>query len=211
MRELTLYHSPTACSTAPFILLCEAGAEFSVEPVDLRKGQQKQSDFLRLNPKGKVPVLVVDGNPLTENLAIQVWIARMFPVAHLLPRELIQECQAISLMTWWATGLHPFITPQVRPERYCDLPCSEDSVRRCTQIPLLNGLKLANDMLVGREWFFDHFTAPDAYFFWALRRAQQVGVDTALLVNCTAHLERVQNRPSVQRALEWEARHLSAS
>ena len=50
--------------------LTEAGADFEVIPVNMGKGQQNSPDYLKLNPKHKVPVLVIDGEPLTENVVI---------------------------------------------------------------------------------------------------------------------------------------------
>lgn len=97
--KLTLYYAPVVCSLVPFVTLTEAGAEFDVVPVNLGKGQQNSPDYLRLNPKHKVPVLVIDGEPLTENVAIQIWIARNFPNAKLLPADPAQEIRAISLMS----------------------------------------------------------------------------------------------------------------
>ena len=83
--EIILYYAPIACSLVPYATLTEANAKFEVRPVNLRKGEQNTPDYLRLNPKHKVPVLVVDGQTLTENVAIQTWIARTFPAAKLLP------------------------------------------------------------------------------------------------------------------------------
>jgi glutathione S-transferase len=203
--KLTLYYAPTACSLVPYLALTEAGADFETKPVNLGKGQQMTSEYLRLNPKHKVPVLEINGDPLTENVAIQFWIARNFPGAKLLPSDSLQESKAISLMAWCASSIHPSLAPMVRPERYCDLPGSEESVRRCAQKLLMENFKLADDLLAGREWFFDHFTIPDAYFFWCFRRAMQIGVDVSAFKNCLAHHERMHQRPTVQKALAYEA------
>ena len=56
----------------------------------------------------------------------------------------------------------------------------------------------------GREFFFDHFTAADAHFFWCMRRATQFGLDFAPYKNCSAHFARMTNRPSVQKLLAFE-------
>ena len=64
--------------------------------------------------------------------------------------------------------------------------------------------KIADDMLAGREFFFDHFTAPDAHFFWCMRRGTQLGVDASGFPNCAAHFERIKSRPSVQKLFAWE-------
>jgi glutathione S-transferase len=80
-----------------------------------------------------VPVLVIDGAPLTENVAIQIWIARHFPAAKLLPEDPMQELHAISLLAWCASGIHPFLSRINSPPRVCDLPGAEESVRRLAQ------------------------------------------------------------------------------
>jgi hypothetical protein len=83
--ELTLCYAPMACSLVAYVNLTEAGATFSVRTVNTGTKEQKSAEYLAVNPKGKVPVLVVDGYPLTENVAIQQFIARSFPAAKLLP------------------------------------------------------------------------------------------------------------------------------
>jgi glutathione S-transferase len=70
---------------------------------------------------------------------------------------------------------------------------------------LLECYGIADDMLAGREFFFDHFTAPDAHFFWCFRRGQQFGLDLSRFKNCAKHFDRVAARPSVQKVLAYEA------
>src|SRR6266852_8327814 len=86
--KLILYYAPNACSLVPYVTLTEAGAPFEVRPLNFRKSQHMAPEYLQLNPKHKVPVLLIDGAPLTENVAIQTWIARQFPAAKLLPTNL---------------------------------------------------------------------------------------------------------------------------
>lgn len=206
--KLTLYYAPNACSLVPYVTLTEAGADFDVEPVNLGKGQQNSPEYLRLNPKHKVPVLVIDAEPLTENVAIQIWIARNFPKAKLLPSDPMQEIHAISLMAWCASGIHPALTPNFNPTRYCDLPGSEESVKRCAQKLLDENFRVADGLLAGREWFFDHFTAVDAHFFWCFRRATQfnlANLDVWAFKNCSAHFERMKQRASVRKLLAFES------
>ena len=63
---------------------------------------------------------------------------------------------------------------------------------------------LRDDRLAGREYFFDHFTAPDAHFFWCCRRATQLEVDISGFPNVAAHFKRMQERPSVKKLLAYE-------
>ena len=93
--DIKLYYAPTTCALAPYITLTEAGADFDAVPLNFRKGQNKSAEYLKLNPKHKVPLLLVDGAPLTESVAIQIWIARAYPEAKLLPSEPWRELEAI--------------------------------------------------------------------------------------------------------------------
>lgn len=204
--ELTLYYAPLTCALVPYVTLTEAAARFEVRNLNTRSNEHRTAEFLALNPKHKVPVLVIDGEPLTENVAIQIWIARNFPEAGLLPREPRLEIKAISLMAWFASTIHPHLTPNARPENYCDLPGSEESVKRVARNLLFEDLAVAEKMLSGREGFFDGFTAPDAYFFWCFRRALSFGLDLSAFANGRAHFERTLARPSVQKVLAHEKR-----
>ncbi len=207
--QITLHYTPIACSLVPYVALTEAGAEFDVEVVNFFKGEHMSPDYLRLNPKHKVPVLVVDGEPLTENVAILQWIARTFEDAGLLP-EGLDEFRAISLMSWCASGIHPTLTPNVRPQRYCDLPGSEEAVKACAQKAMHENFAIAENMLDGRDWFFDQFTIPDIYFFWCFRRAKQFAIDVTAYKSCNAHFNRTSERPSVTKLLAFEAEALAA-
>ena len=204
----TLYYAPVACSLVPYLALIEAGADFNVEVIDFRRGAHLTEDFLRRNPKHKVPILEIDGVALTENVAILQWIARRYPHKQLLPQG-DDEFRAISLLAWCAAGIHPHLTPNVLPQRYCDLPGSADSVRRCAQKLLLENYGIAERLLAGREWFFGHFSLADAYFFWCFRRGTQFGVNVESFPACRAHFDRIALRPSAQRVLAFESEALA--
>ncbi len=202
--KLALYYAPKTCALVPYVTLTEAGADFTVHNVNSRSGQLRTPEFLTLNPKHKVPVLVIDDEPLTENDAIQIWIARQFPQARLLPQEPMAEIRAISLMSWFSSSIHPHLTPNARPENYCDLPGSAEAVKRAGNKLLFEDFTIADSLLKDREFFFEHFTATDAYFFWCFRRAISFNLDLSAFPNCRLHFERMQLRPSVQKVQAHE-------
>ena len=202
---IVLYYAPIACSLAPYITLTEAGADFTVETINMKKGQHKSPEYMKLNPKHKVPLLVVDGKTLSENVAIHSWVARTFPAAKLLPSDPWQELQAISLLSWCSSGIHPYLSRLNSPAAVCELPEAADSIRKIATQHLFENFALADKMLAGREYFFDHFTAPDALFFWCFRRATLFELDLSGFTNCMAHFERMKARPSVQKLLAFEA------
>ena len=84
---LTLYYSPGASSVIPHITLEEIRAPYQRKLINLAKGEHKTDAYLKINPHGKVPALSVDGNILTENVAILTYLAKRFPDARLLPQN----------------------------------------------------------------------------------------------------------------------------
>ena len=93
--EIALYIAPNTCALVPFVTLTEAKAKFEPRPLNFRKRQHLTPDYLKVNPRHKVPALVVDGKVLTENVAIQAWIARTYPEAKLLPADPWQQVKEI--------------------------------------------------------------------------------------------------------------------
>jgi glutathione S-transferase len=203
--KLTLTFAPGACAIVPYILLKEAGADFTTHNVNLGKGANFSPEYLKINPKGKVPALIVDGTVITENVAIHVWIDRQFPQAGIMPRDPMNYIQCLSVLGWCGSGIHPKITQQARSERYCDLPGTQDRVKQLGHEGMFEQFELAEQMLAGKNWFFeDKFSCADAYFYWTFRRGAAFGADLSALKNCHAHRERVEQRDSVKTLLAFE-------
>jgi glutathione S-transferase len=203
--KVTLYYAPIACSLVPLISLYESGADFEVKPVNMRRQEQMSPEYLKINPKHKVPTLLIDGKPLTENVAMALWMTRAFPKAGILPADSETEIKAVSIMAWCASGIHPHLSRINSPLKFCDTPGSEEGTKRMAALELDHVFEIANDLLSGREYFFDNkWCAADSHFMWCWRRATQFGLDFSKYKNCVAHYERMQKRPAVARALDYE-------
>lgn len=201
--KLILMYAPVSCALVPYVALVEAGAVFEVQAVDHARAEHFRDDFMALNPKAKLPVLLIDGSPLTENVAIQLWIARQFPQARLMPGG-TDEIRAIELLAWFASGIHPHLTPHNRPQRYCDMPGSEESVKRLAGARLFRDFEICEQRLEGRNWYFDERTVVDIYFYWCFRRAMLFGLDLSRFSNSLRHFERMQGTRSIQQVLVFE-------
>src|SRR4029078_12170007 len=148
--------------------------------------------------------LVLDEKIRAETAAIHQWCHPTFPNAKILPADPWDELQAISLHAWCASGIHPYLSRINNPAKVCDAPGSANSVIKLATEFLFENFKIGDDMLAGREYFFDHFTAPDAHFFWCCRRATQLKVDISGFSNVVSHFKRMQERPSVKKLLAYE-------
>ena len=107
MHEFVLFYSPGACSLAVHAALEHAGAAYEAVNVDLRQKLQLAPEYLRLNPQGRVPTLVVEGRPLTETVAIADFLDRRFPEAGLLPHGDFDRALALAAIQRLSSDIHP--------------------------------------------------------------------------------------------------------
>ena len=82
---LRLFFAPHTCALASHIALIDVGATYETVRIDFRAEEQRKSDYLAINPLGRVPALVTDQGILTETPAILVFIAQSYPGAGLAP------------------------------------------------------------------------------------------------------------------------------
>ncbi len=122
MDTLTLYFAPDSCARVTLTALEEVGQPYALEVVTFVKGQHRSAEYLALNPKGKVPTLIVNGQPLTENVAILSWLAERYPDSALLPAadSPFAKARQIADLAFCASGLHPIVTRLRIPQYFCD-------------------------------------------------------------------------------------------
>ena len=116
---LILYYSPGAASMSSHIALEEVGAEYEPRQVKLSENEQRKPDYLAINPRGRVPALVLeDGKVLTETAAILLYLARKFPDAKLLPDDPLGQARCIEWLSWLASVMHVGFQMVRRPMRF---------------------------------------------------------------------------------------------
>lgn len=118
---MKLYGLGPARSLRVLWALQELGAEFEFVPVDPRAGEHQRPDFLRLNPAGKIPVLVDGDMVLTESAAIVLYLAEKYPEKGLLPTDLKARAQVYRWIMFamteleqplWRISRHTVIYPE---------------------------------------------------------------------------------------------------
>ena len=85
-RGITLYHSPNSRAFTAYWMLEELGLAFDIKTVDIRKGEQKAPEYLKLNPAGKVPTLTDGEVVVSENPAIAIYLADRYGYGTLAPK-----------------------------------------------------------------------------------------------------------------------------
>jgi glutathione S-transferase len=199
---LTLFYAPGACSMAAHIALEESGEKYEAKRMDLSKGEQKTPEYMKIHPLGRVPALRLDdGSPLTENTAILPFLGRRFG---LWPSDPVKEAQALSVVGFFASSVHPANAHVGRPERYTEDKSAFPGIQEMGKKTFFDYLKQIDAMYAKREWLSDKYSVLDPYAFvfytWAAKRGQPV----AELKNYSAMKDRMLKRPAVQRVVADE-------
>lgn len=203
---LTLFYSPGACSMASHIGLEESGAQYELKPVALAKGEQRSPEYLKVNPRGKVPALRLDdGSVLIENTAILIYLARRFPDKGLLPKDSAAEARCISMMAWLSNTVHPAFTHIFRPERFSDDQNAVPSIKETGKKSFWAALQELDGIVAGKTWMQgEQFTACDPYALVFLGWGARIELPVKELKNYTAWKTRMLERPAVRKVLERE-------
>ena len=207
---MQLYFAPGACSFVPHAGLeaikAATGTVFEPKLVKLHKGEHKTPEYLAMNPNGQVPVLVVDGQPLTQIVAICDFLDRSFPQAEMLPTEVWARAQAMSQLAWMNNTAHPAFTHVFRTNEFAESEAAQADVRRVAAPRFRGYLERIQGWVAGAApyWFGARVTFHDAYAFTLLRWGGYAGVDPKSLPAYHAYIERVMAAPPVAAALERE-------
>ena len=203
---LTLYYAPGTCALAVHIALIDAGADYRLHRLDFGKTQQREPDYLALNPKGRVPVLVTDQGILTETPALLAWIAQSYPQAGLAPRDPFAFAQMQAFNAFLASTLHVAHAHGPRGSRWTDDLSAQAALKAYVPQSVGAAFKLAEDqMLHGPFVLGAQYSIADPYLYTLATWIEGDGVDVASIPRVMAHRAMMQGRPAVIRAQAEQA------
>lgn len=202
---MKLYYSPGACSIGIHVLLEEIGQPFETEKVDLASRQQFESAYTSINPKSKVPVLIRDdGTVLTEFPAIAAWLALSAPDKRLLPADADGKARALETIDYVVATIHmQGFSRMFRPGNFAPTEADHTAVKARGREIIDKGMAELDKALAGKDYALGDFSIADVALFyvefWGNDRMK-----IPLPPNCVAHLDRMKERPAVQRVLQKE-------
>lgn len=200
---LTFFYSPGSCALATHLALEHSGLPYAARKVDFSKQEQRSPEFLRINPKGRVPALVTDQGVLTENPALLVYIAQLAPEARLAPLDdPFAFAQMQSFNSYLASTVHVAHAHRYRGYRWSDDEAAiatmvkkvPQNMRDCFSL-------IENDYLRGPWVLGDNYSVSDMYLFTICRWLEGDEVDINEFPRVADHFRRMQENPVVQRVL----------
>ena len=200
---LTLFYSPNTCSLASHIVLEEIGVDYEARRVDFSANAQRSPDYLALNPKGRVPVLVSERGVLTETPAILAFLAQSFPQAGLAPLDdpfAFAELQAFN--SYICSTLHVAHAHKIRGARWVDDPAAQEAMRRKVPESVAACFELIENGMLRGPWVMgETYSVADPYLFTVAQWMEGDGVDPARFPHVIGHRARMMERPAVARAV----------
>jgi glutathione S-transferase len=211
---IKLYYAPGTCSLAPHIALEEVGQRFESSRIDFSTNEQSSPEYLRINPKGRVPALLDGDWVLTEAPATLRYIAARHPGSGLWPWDAKEEARCAEWLAWLSSTVHVAFGHIRRANRYAADPRAAEDVA-ATAKKTCRDLWQNVDAKIGRgPWAIgERYTVADPYLlvFWTWGRGPTLGFEVERdLPNWTAHARRMAARPAVKRAFTREGLTLPA-
>ena len=203
-QRLSFFHSPQSRSAGTRALLEELGADYDLHVLDLKAGEQREPAYLAVNPMGKVPAIRHAGALITEQPALFIYLADLYPAAKLAP-PLGDPLRGPYLrwLVFYGSCFEPAVV--------------DKSMQREPAPPSVCGygdydtmLKTLTDQLEQGPWLLgDTFSAADVLWGTALNWTTMFKLVTELPV-IRAYVDRVLARPAMQRAAARDAELVAA-
>lgn len=200
---LTLYYASGTCALASHLALEYAGAPYDTVRIDFANQQQRSPEFLRLNPKGRVPALLTERGVLTETPALLQFISQSFPAANLAPLDdLFVLARANAFNSYLCSTVHVAHAHARRGSRWADDPQAIEAMKKKVPQTMGECFELIERELFQGPWVLgDRFSICDLYLFTLARWLEGDGVDPSRFAKVFDHRRRMAADPVVVRVL----------
>jgi glutathione S-transferase len=198
---MKLYYSPGACSLAAHIVAREASLAIDLVKVDLpTHTTETGEDYFKINPRGYVPALEIDGELHTEVAALVQYLAEQTPHSKLLPAAgTMERFRVNQWLAFVSSELHRTFSPWLWDTKTVDPTKQAARDKLAARFIALDALFATRPFLTG-----DTFTVADAYAFTIVNWSNMLKIDLKPYPNLSEFMARVAARPKVREALKAE-------
>ncbi len=202
----TLHYAPNTCALASHIALEHAGAEYQAVRVDFARSEQRSPDYLRVNPKGRVPALVTSRGILTETPAILMFVCQSFPEAGLAPLEdAFALAQLNAFNSYLCSTVHVAHAHRMRGHRWVDDPAAIGAMQKKVPQSVGECFELIEREYLRGPWVLgERYSVGDMYLFTLAQWLEADGVDPARFPKVAQHRLRMSQDPIVSRVVASE-------
>lgn len=205
---LTLYYAPHTISLATHIALETVGAQYTAIKVDFANRQQQSAEYLKINPKGRVPALVTDRGILTETPAMLLYVCQCFPEANLAPlNDPFALARVNAFNSYLCSTVHVAHAHRMRGHRWVDANDVASIAAMQKKVPqnMNDCFALMEREMVKGPWVMgDDYTICDMYLFTLAQWCEADGVNINNYKKIAEHHRLMSGIPYVKRAIASE-------
>ncbi|CAN7430759.1 glutathione S-transferase N-terminal domain-containing protein [Bosea sp. LjRoot90] len=198
-----LHYYPGFISLAAHIVIEEIGVDYELSFVNLHKGPSKNPSYLTLHPDGLVPTLEDGDIVLYESTAIILYLLDLQSDTALIPKQgSALRPQFYKWLMWLSTALHANLSLYLHPNKVAASPDAQAEVREAAERRVDAQFDRVEEELArhGGPWFLgDVYSAVDAYLFTLARWSRGMPRSAASRPQLGTYLQRMIDRPAVQR------------
>lgn len=202
---LTLYYAPGTCALATHLALEFSGAPYEAKRLDFRQQQQRSPEYLRVNPKGRVPALVTERGVLTETPALLQYIAQSFPQAGLAPLDdAFLLARGNEFNSFLCSTVHVNHAHRGRGYRWVDADdtAALEAMKKKVPQTMAESFTLIEEGMLRGPWVLgERFSTSDLYLYTLTRWLGGDGVDLNRFPKVADHLRRMEAQPQVQKII----------
>lgn len=202
---LTFYYAPGTCALASHLALEFAGARYEAKRLDFKQDQQRSPEYLRVNPKGRVPALVTDRGVLTETPALLQYIAQSFPQAQLAPvNDAFLLAKVNEFNSYLCSTVHVNHAHKGRGYRWveADDTVALEAMKKKVPQTMAESFALIEEQMLKGPWVLgDQFSTSDLYLYTLTRWLEGDGVDVKRFPKVADHMQRMEALPQVQKVV----------
>jgi glutathione S-transferase len=200
----TLFYAPGTAAMAPQAALEEIGASFKLLKVDIKSGEHRKPEYLKLNPKGRIPTLVVGDETFTESAAILMHLADRHPEAKLAPAPGTSErARYYQWLLYLSNTVQSAMTEYFHPDWSFEDPAHQAALKASAEKRLGTMLAYIDAELAkgGPYLLGAEFRAPDLYLHMLVRWSRYFAKPGYQYPNIKRCTDLVKVRPAVQRMM----------
>lgn len=200
---LTFYYSPMSTAGITELVLEELGTPCERVKLDMQKGETRKPEYLRLNPNGKVPLIVHDGVPIWESAAITMYLGEMFGVEKgLYPAAGPKRGEAMKWIVWTNVTLFDSVARWMRNTTEWT-PAEQHNAKaaEAAQKDIQGCLRILDEALAERQFLLGGYTLADSHLTPLTDWLGHMNVDHSAYANLNAWKQRCAARPAYARAM----------
>ncbi|MGH8210068.1 MAG: glutathione S-transferase family protein [Steroidobacteraceae bacterium] len=201
--SLIFYYSPMSTAVVTNLVLEELGVPCEKITVDIKKGETRSPEFLRLNPNGKIPLVVHDGTPIWESAAITMYLGEVFGLEKgLYPAPGPKRGEAMRWIVWMNATYGDAVGRWLR--NTADWTPAEQhngKAAEAARADIHNCLRILNEVLEGKQFLIGGYTLADTHANAFIDWLRFMKMDLSAYAHLNAWSQRCSVRPGYVRAM----------